>query len=75
MRCTVALRCGRDVEIDHMGEVVDIQPARSHVGRNQKFRIAAAQPSHHPIPLRLVHPAVQPLSPVAATIQGLGGAD
>ena len=52
-----------------MRQVVDIEPPGGHISRNQQFSIATTQPTHHPIPLRLIHTPVQTLCPVAPAIQ------
>ena len=43
----------RDFEIDHVGDVVDVDPARGHVGRNQHRDVAAAEGGQRPFARRL----------------------
>ena len=68
----VRLRRRRDVVVDHVGELLDVQPSGGHVGGDQQVRRAGAQPAHHPVPLLLAHPAVQRLGPVAPAVHRLG---
>ncbi len=68
----VGLRIRRDVVVDHVGQLVDVQPAGSHVGGHDEVGGAGSQPSHHPVALGLVHPAVHRLGPIPAAVQRLG---
>ena len=70
----VHVRLGRrrHVEVDDVGQLLDVEAAGRHVGRDQQFGAAAAQASHDPVALVLAHAAVQRLGAVAAPVQGLG---
>ena len=66
----VALGRRRDVVVDDMGQGVDVEAASRDVGGDQQFGRAVAQTGHHPIALGLIHPAVERLGAVAATVHG-----
>ena len=55
-----------------MGELVDVQPAGGHVGRDEEIGATSAQPAHHPVALLLAQPAVQRLGMVPAPVHRLG---
>ena len=48
----------RDVEVDDVRHVIDVQAARGHVGRDEDVERPVAEAAHHPIALLLGHPAV-----------------
>ena len=70
----VHVRLGRrrHVVVDDVGEQVDVEAPGRHVGGDQQLGGAAAQPAHHTVAALLVHPAVQRLGAVAATVERLG---
>ena len=62
------------VVVDDVGELLDVEPAGRHVGRDQQLGRAAAQAVHDAVALLLGHAAVQGLGAVAATVERLGRA-
>ena len=68
----VALWGRRYVVVDDVGEGVDIKPAGGHVGCDKQFGGAVAEAADDPLALGLVHPAVQCLCAVAASVHGRG---
>ena len=55
-----------------MGEHVDIESTGGDISGDEQIGGAAAQAAHHPVSLLLADTAVQGLSSVAPTVQGLG---
>src|SRR3546814_9017540 len=70
----VHVRVGRrrHVVVEDVGELVDVEAARRHVGGQQELRGAVAQAGHHPVALGLVHAAVQRLGAVAPAVEAVG---
>ena len=64
----VALRGGRHVVVDDMGERVDVEAAGRDIGGDQQLGGAVAQATHHPVALHLVHAAVECLGAVPAPV-------
>ena len=62
----------RQVEVDHVRHVVDVEAARGHVGGHQDVGLLAAKQLHHAVALLLHHPAVQRLSAVAVRVEVVG---
>ena len=62
---------GRNGVVDDMGELVDVEPARGHVGGDEQLRRPAAQPPHDAVALVLAHATVQCLGAVAASVESL----
>ncbi len=62
----------RHVVVDDVGQLIDVEAARGDVGGDEQLGGAVAQAPHHPVPALLVHPAVQRLGPVAASVERLG---
>jgi hypothetical protein len=64
----VHVRLGRrrDVVVDHVAELLDVQAACRHVRGDQQVGRAGAQPRHHPVALLLTHAAV--IGAVAAPV-------
>ena len=52
--------------------MVDVQPARRHVGGDEDLRLLVPEQLHHAVALLLHHPAVQRLGAVAVRAQDLG---
>ena len=63
-----------DIEVDDVGDVLDVEPARRHVGRDEHIDGAAAGALHDAVALELVQSPVQRLHPIAAARQALGEA-
>ena len=68
----VELRRRRDVVVDDVGQLLDVQTAGGDVGGDEQVRRPAAEPAHHPVALLLAHAAVQRLGAIAAAVEGLG---
>ncbi len=68
----VALGRRGDVVVDDVGEAVDVEAPRRHVGGDQQLGGAVAQPAHDSISLHLIHAAVERLGAVAATVHRHG---
>jgi hypothetical protein len=64
----VRLRRRRDVVVDDVREVLDVEPAGGDVGGDEQVGRPGAEPAHHPVALLLAHPAVQRLGAVAAPL-------
>ena len=62
---------GRNVEVDDVRDVFDIESARGHVGRDQYVRGPGPEAVEHAIPLFLREPAVQRFGLIAATPERL----
>ena len=60
------------IVVDDVREVLDVEPARGDIGRDEELRVAGAQTLHHLVALLLRHAAVQRLGMVAARVHGLG---
>ncbi len=58
--------------IHHVGHVVHIEPAGSHVGRDQDVHLAAAEGAHGPFPLALAEVTVHSRGGEAADRQRVG---
>src|SRR5205823_9452713 len=54
-----------NVIVHDVGDVLDVEAARRHVGGDQQVGLSLAEAAHHPVPLRLAHLAVQRLRQVA----------
>ncbi len=61
----VGLRGRRHVVVDDVGELLDVQAARGHVGGDQQVGGARPQAAHDAVALVLAHAAVQRLGAVA----------
>ena len=61
-----------DVEVDDVREVLDVEPARGDVGRDEEVGGPLAEAAHDAVALLLREPAVQRLRAVAAPGQRLG---
>ena len=68
----VHLRRRRQVEVDHMRHVLDVEPARGHVGGHEDVGLLAAEQLHHAVALLLHHAAVQRLRAVAMRVERVG---
>ena len=68
----VRLRRAGHVVVDHVGQLLDVEAARGHVGGHEQVDGPGAQPAHHPVALVLVHAAVQRLGAKAPAVQALG---
>ncbi len=55
-----------------MGEQVEVEAARRHVGGDEQFGGTRAHPAHHPVALFLAHAAVQRFGPVPALAEQFG---
>ena len=55
--------------VENHFDVVDIDPASCDIGRYQEFQTRRPKFIHHPIPLALVHVAVDPVSRITASNQ------
>ncbi len=60
-----------DVEVDDVGDVLDVEPAGGHVRGHQHVERAVAEPAHHPVALLLGEAAVERRRVVAAPAQRL----
>ena len=65
----VGFRGRRHVVVHHVREVLDVEPARRHVGRHEQVGLAAAKQLHHAIALALFHPAVERLRAAPVRVQ------
>ena len=63
-----------DVEVDDVGEVLDVEPAGGDVGGDEQIDGAAAGALHDAVALVLGHAAMQRLDPIAAAGEALGEA-
>ena len=68
----VAVGRRRYVEVDDVGQRVDVESPGGDVGGDQQLGGAVAQPAHHAVALGLVHAAVQRFGAVAAAVHRLG---
>ena len=68
----VGLGRRRDVVVDDVREVLDVEAARGDVGRDEQVERAGAEAAHHAVALLLRHAAVQRLGAVAAAVERLG---
>ena len=62
----------RQAEVDHVRQVVHVQPARGHVGGHKHVQVAEAELLHHVVALRLAQLAVQRVCVVAVLDQSVG---
>ena len=60
-----------DVVVDHVGDVLDVEPAGGDVGRDQQPQPVVLEGEHHAVALALAHVAVQRLDLEAAAAQRL----
>jgi hypothetical protein len=68
----VGVRRARHVVVDDVRHVLDVEPARRHVGGDEQLDLAAAEAAHHAVARLLPHPAVQRLGAEAARGERLG---
>src|SRR4029079_19656096 len=62
----------RDVVVDDVRDVLDVEPPGGDVGRDEQVGLAAAEALHHAVALVLREPPVQGLRAVAARGERLG---
>ena len=62
----------RDVVVDDVGELLEVEAPGGDVGGHHQVRRAAPEPAHDAVPLLLVHPAVERFGVVAPPGEGLG---
>ena len=62
----------RDVVVDDVRDVLDVETARGDVGRDQDVERAVAEAAHHPVAALLGQAAVEGAGVVAARAEGLG---
>ena len=60
------------IVVNHMGEIIHIQPPGRHIRSHQQFRTALTKPAHHRFPLRLTEITVETVHRVSVAPQ-LGG--
>src|SRR5438552_1158826 len=65
----VVLRGVRDIVVDHVRDVVDIDPPRSDIGRYQDLHAPTPEIAERPFPLALAAVAMQRRHAVPATLQ------
>ena len=70
----VVLVVGRRVDLEHHGDVVDVDAARGDVGRDEDRKGALAEGAEHPVADALAQPAVQRRRQHALLAQLLGDA-
>ena len=68
----VLVRVGRDVVVDDVRDVVDVQAASRHVRRHEDVQRSVAEAAHHPVPTLLGQAAVERAGVVATGTQRLG---
>ena len=68
----VDFRRRRQIEVDDVRDVLDVEAARGDVGRDQDVGLLGAEQLHHAIALLLHHAAVQRLRAVAVRVQRVG---
>ena len=68
----VRVRVGRDVVVDDVRDVLDVEAARGDVGRDQHVQRAVAEAAHDPVATLLGQAAVERAGVVAAGAQRLG---
>ena len=66
----VAFRILGNIEVHHVGDVVDVQASGCHVGSYQDVHLALTEFLHNSVTLILAQVAVQPFSFVAPGSQG-----
>jgi len=59
-------------EIDHLGDSIEVEAARGHVGGHQDFYLGRAKLSHHAVAGVLAHIALQGLGRVTGSAQLFG---
>ena len=68
----VRLRLARDVVVEDVRDLLDVEAARGDVGRDEEVRRARAEALHHPVALVLREASVERLGPAAPRVQLLG---
>ena len=68
----VGLGIGRQVVVDDVRDIGDVQAAGRDVGAHEQLRVAGSEALEHTLALRLVDVAVDGLGDVAGAIQLLG---
>ncbi len=62
----------RDVVVDDVGELFDVEAAGCDIGGHQQVGGAGPEPAHDAVALLLGHATVQAFGPVAAAVEGVG---
>ena len=72
----VVLRLAGRIEVDHLGDVVDVDPARGAVGRHQRGDLTGLERGQRPLALALglvaVHRGGDDVVPLEVTHQPVG---
>ena len=67
----VVFRVIGQVKVEHHLKVIDVEPARRHIGRHKKLEASPAKFVHHAVTLRLGNIPVQPVRHIAPRVQVL----
>ena len=65
----IAFHIVGDVIVDHRIHIIHVNSACGHIRRHQNLNAVGTETAHHPIPLGLVHVAMQPVGLIAALLQ------
>jgi len=68
----VAVRRLGDIVVDHVGDVLDVQPTGGDVGGNESLGPSIAEAAHDRLALGLAHVTVQRLGSITTALQRVG---
>ena len=68
----VRLGCRRDVVVDDVSEMFDVETAGGHVGGDEQLGRSSSHSRHHAITCLLIHTTVKCFGSIAAAVQSFG---